>query len=102
MFRGFAALIGLTLSLGAASAQSSGALDLGPGSYVYSVSHQDGGTTTETVTVLDDVPLTVGILWDDGSQDTAMLVTRSKENSQTFNDPDLIGNCASLLRDPEE
>lgn len=63
---------------------------------------EDGETSNETITVLDDLPLTVRINWDDGTKDTAMLVTRSKENSEFVPDPGLIGNCASLLRDPEE
>lgn len=64
--------------------------------------NEDGETSTETITVLNDFPLTVGIDWDDGTKDTAMLVTRSKENRAFVYDPDLIGNCASLLRDTEE
>lgn len=67
-----------------------------------SYADEDGETSTETITVLDDLPLTVRIDWDDATKDTAMLVTRSKESSDFVNDPDLIGNCASLLRDPEE
>ena len=62
----------------------------------------EDGDSEETITVLDDLPLTVAIKWDENSQDTAMLVTRAKAELTPEINQDLIGNCASLLKDPEE
>jgi len=51
----------------------------------------------EMLTVLDDLPLTVGIQWDEGGKDTATLITRPNAVASTMVDTDLIGTCASLL-----
>lgn len=62
----------------------------------------DDERSTETISVLDDYPLTVQIDWEDNSKDTAMLVTRSKDMAQIDADEDLIGNCAGLLKEQIE
>lgn len=56
----------------------------------------------ETIFVLDALPLTVAIHWQDGSQDSATLVTRPRSVASTPVDTDLIGNCASLLNNQTE
>ena len=52
----------------------------------------------ETVTVLDALPLTVRIDWDDDSRDTLLLVTKPTSIAPDL-DKSLIGNCASLLNE---
>ena len=52
--------------------------------------------STESLIILDDVKLTVGIEWDEGSKDSAMLVTKPDAVASTEVDTDLIGTCADL------
>ncbi|MEO0450880.1 MAG: hypothetical protein AAFZ74_11245 [Pseudomonadota bacterium] len=52
--------------------------------------------SSEILTVLDDVKITVGIHWDEGSKDSAMLVTKPNAVASTEVDTDLIGTCADL------
>ena len=52
--------------------------------------------SSETLTILDNVKLTVGIDWDEGSKDRAMLVTKPNAVASTEVDTDLIGTCADL------
>ena len=63
---------------------------------------EDGEDSNEEIVVLDEPPLTVRLDWEDGSRDIAMLVTRPRADAEVAIDQDLIGNCASLLKDPEE
>ncbi|MEL7041873.1 MAG: hypothetical protein AAGL90_10130 [Pseudomonadota bacterium] len=51
----------------------------------------------ETILVLDDMPLTVSVNWDDGSRDSVTLVTRPKVDPLPELNTDLIGTCAALL-----
>ncbi|MCR9269484.1 MAG: hypothetical protein NXH72_05820 [Hyphomonadaceae bacterium] len=51
----------------------------------------------EMLTVLDEVKLTVGIKWDEGGTDSAVLVTKPDAVASTTPDTDLIGTCADLL-----
>lgn len=51
----------------------------------------------EGLIVLDDMPLTVAIRWQEGGVDTATLVTAPMSVASSPIDTDLIGNCASLL-----
>jgi hypothetical protein len=51
----------------------------------------------EGLIVLDDMPLTVAIRWQEGGSDTATLVTAPMSVASSPVDTDLIGNCASLL-----
>lgn len=51
----------------------------------------------EALIVLDEFPLTVAVHWEDGTKDTATLVTKPTSVASTLIDTDLIGNCASLL-----
>lgn len=53
----------------------------------------------EVVTVLNDMPLTVRIDWDEDSKDTLLLMTKPKPDATPELDTDLIGNCASLLNE---
>lgn len=53
----------------------------------------------EVVTVLNDMPITVRIDWDEDSKDTLLLVTKPKPDATPELDTDLIGNCASLLNE---
>ncbi|MEM9939913.1 MAG: hypothetical protein AAF768_13790 [Pseudomonadota bacterium] len=52
--------------------------------------------SSEVLTVLDDVKITVGIHWDEGSKDSALLVTKPNAVASTEVDTDLIGTCADL------
>ena len=63
------------------------------------IEYQDEDASLETLKVLDQVPLTTQIDWDDDSKDTLLLVTKPKPQSGPALDPDLIGNCASLLNE---
>ena len=65
--------------------------------HTLSGTYQGDEPSEETLIVLDDMPLTVGLHWEDGSRDAAMLVTQPKSVASTPVDTDLIGNCASLL-----
>lgn len=51
----------------------------------------------ETLTILEDLPFTVGIQWEDGGKDTVTLITQPDAVASTMVDTDLIGNCASLM-----
>lgn len=51
----------------------------------------------EEIIVLDDLPLTVTVRWQEGGVDTATLVTPPPSVASAPVDTDLIGNCASLL-----
>jgi len=53
--------------------------------------------SAEELIVLDEFPLTVAVYWEDGTKDTATLVTKPTSVASTQIDTDLIGNCASLL-----
>lgn len=60
--------------------------------------YADGdGTTDEDVIVLDQVPVTVSIRWDESSVDAVTLVTRPKSEFEPDLSEDTIGNCASLF-----
>lgn len=61
------------------------------------IEYQGDDPSEETVIVLDHVPLTARIDWDDDSKDTLLLVTSPKPQSLAELDLDLIGTCASLL-----
>lgn len=61
------------------------------------ISYQGDDPSEESIIVLDEVPLTVAIIWDDSTRDTTTLVTRPTSAASTPVDIDLIGNCASLL-----
>ncbi len=58
--------------------------------------------SSEVLTVLDDVKLTVGIDWEEGSKDSAMLVTKPNAVASTEVDTGLIGTCADLLNTETE
>lgn len=51
----------------------------------------------EDLLILDNTPLTVGVLWEDGTKDRATLVTKPNSVASMPVDTDLIGNCASLI-----
>ena len=51
----------------------------------------------EDLVILDDVPITVRIDWEDGGRDTATLITRPPAVAAPLEDSGLIGNCATLL-----
>ena len=53
--------------------------------------------TSEELIILDDVKLTVGIAWQEGGIDSAMLVTKPDAVASTFANTDLIGTCGDLL-----
>ena len=61
------------------------------------VTYAGDDPSEESITVLDDMPLTVAIQWSDGARDSASLVTSPKSVASTPVDTDLIGNCASLM-----
>lgn len=67
-----------------------------------SVAYEGDDPSEESVIVLDQVPLTVTIDWEDESSDKVLLVTRPKPESAAELDPTLIGNCASLLTEQTE
>lgn len=51
----------------------------------------------EQLIVLDDLPLTVSVVWDEGGRDAVTLVTKPPAVASIEIDTDLIGNCAGLL-----
>ena len=61
------------------------------------ISYRGDDPSEESIIVLDEVPLTAAIFWEDGTRDTTTLVTRPTSVASTPVDIDLIGNCASLL-----
>jgi hypothetical protein len=54
--------------------------------------------SSETLIVLNDVRLTVGINWQDDGKDSVTLVTKPDAVASTNANTDLIGNCADLLK----
>lgn len=63
------------------------------------IDYQGEDASQENITVLDQVPLTVRVDWEEDSQDTLVLVTSPTPQSPAPLDPDLIANCASLLNE---
>lgn len=70
--------------------------------HTITVAYKGEEPSGETIIVLDDLPVTVAVDWEEGGRDSVTLVTKPKSVASTPVDTDLIGTCASLLNNQIE
>ncbi len=58
--------------------------------------------TTEELTVLDDLAVTVAIRWNETDADTLQLITGAKQQSSLALDRETLGNCVDLFVDAKQ